>query len=109
MKEYTIKIIELYKLKTPDSANLDAVAELLECNQYLGAPFSRDVIIVGECREARFFGNDSNGTDNRIADLHREIQKRDRLIDELEQEVKIKDEIIRKQVVLLSKSPSSFC
>lgn len=107
MKEYTVKIIELYKLKAPDSANLDAVAELLECNRYLGEPFNRDVIIVGECREARFFEN--GGADNRIADLHREIQKRDRLIEELEQEVKIKDEIIRKQVVLLSKSPSSFC
>ena len=107
MKEYTIKIIELYKLKAPDSANLDAVAELLKDNQYLGDAFSRDVIIVGECREARFFENGSS--DNRIADLHREIQKRDRLIEELEQEVKIKDEIIRKQVVLLSKSPSSFC
>lgn len=82
MKEYTIKIIELYKLKAPDSANLDAVAELLKDNQYLGDAFSRDVIIVGECREARFFENGSS--DNRIADLHREIQKRDRRITELE-------------------------
>lgn len=49
------------------------------------------------------------GADNRIADLHREIQKRDRTIAELEQEIKIKDEIIRKQVVLLSQTPSSFC
>ncbi len=107
MKEYTVKIIELYKLKTPDSANIDAVAELLECNKCLGELFSRDVIVVGECREARFF--DNGGKDNRIADLHREIQKRDRTIKELEQEIKIKDEIIRKQVVLLSKSPSFFC
>lgn len=44
-----------------------------------------------------------------ISELQGEIQYRDRRIEELEAELKIKAEIIRKQVVLMGKSPSSFC
>lgn len=44
---------------------------------------------------------------NRIADLHKEIHYRDNRIEELEQELKVKDEIIRKQVIMLSKGPTS--
>lgn len=40
----------------------------------------------------------------RISILQAEIQKRDRYIDELEKELSIKDEIIRKQVVMMTKS-----
>lgn len=39
---------------------------------------------------------------NRIAKLHKEIKYRDTRIEELEQELLVKDEIIRKQVILLS-------
>lgn len=41
----------------------------------------------------------------RIAELHRQIRYRDNRIDELEQELIVKDEIIRKQVIMLSEKP----
>lgn len=40
----------------------------------------------------------------RIATLQAEILKRDRYIEELEKELAIKDEIIRKQVVMMTES-----
>lgn len=40
----------------------------------------------------------------RISTLQAEILKRDRYIEELEKELAIKDEIIRKQVVMMTKS-----
>lgn len=39
---------------------------------------------------------------NRIAELHRQIHYRDNRIDELEQELIVKDKIIKKQVIMLS-------
>lgn len=38
----------------------------------------------------------------RIEELHTEIRHRDNRIEELEQELKVKDEIIRRQVIMLS-------
>lgn len=39
----------------------------------------------------------------RVADLHTEIAKRDMYIEELENELKVKNDIIRKQTVLNAK------
>ena len=46
-----------------------------------------------------------NALRNRIVELHRQIHYRDNRIYELEQELKVKDEIIRKQVIMLSEKP----
>lgn len=115
MKEYTIRVIELYKICAEDMFDArkfcEEVLKNSRCEWY-------DLIVIGEA-EAQgesgigfiedFRSEEGKRLNKRIAQLHSEIQKRDRTITELEQEIKIKDEIIRKQVVLLSKSPSFFC
>jgi hypothetical protein len=115
MKEYTVRVIEIYKVCADDLFDARKFCEEeLKNNKSL----LRDLIVIGEAeapgeKTAEFVedfrAEEVKNLGKRIAQLHSEIQKRDRLIAELEQEIKIKDEIIRKQVVLLSKTPSSFC
>lgn len=49
-----------------------------------------------ECNET------ANSANERIADLHREIELRDRKLEELEQQLAIKDDILRKQAVMIT-------
>lgn len=57
----------------------------------------------------RFRDYDIKDKVKRIAELHCEIDSLKRKNEELEAELKIKSEIIRRQVVLMEKNRSSFC